>query len=1102
MSFFDTIFEVEKHKTHSIIGLTKELKCIYLYELLIKEKQSIILLASSLYEANNFYQSIQKYTDDVLLFPMDDFLTSEALAISPELKITRLETLNNLILQGPKIVVTNLMGYLRYLPSPELFKQKAINLKVNQDYPTNKLIEDLYLLGYTRETIINKTGEVAIRGFIVDIFPNNVADPVRIEFWGDSIESIRIFDVDTQLTKEKINDLVIYPNTEFLVGAKSDNFDQKNITKYGPVFSLNNYLNNPLVVYEDYNQIKMSNELLIDEVFNYNVSINGSKDQTYMHNLTNIVPTSQLYLNSFDNIIIGVKSTETFKTHEIEPFIGTTDAINKRLNDYLKESKVVVVSVSNRYKINKIMDTLDNENLFITNENEIYPNKINLIIKDINEGFIYDNYMVISEREIFDKKDITSTYKTNFKMGTKVRDITKLNIGDYVVHSVHGIGRYNGIKTISKNSLDKDYLQVEYHGGDKLYIPVEKIDYITKYSTADGAVPKINRLGSIEWQKTKLRVRKKIEDIAEDLLKLYAEREAKEGFAFAKDDENQIAFEKEFPYVETIDQIKVIDEIKNDMESSQPMDRLLCGDVGFGKTEVAFRAMFKAVLSGKQAMFLCPTTILSKQHYNNAIERFKSFPINIAILNRFSTPKEVKRAINGIKLGNIDILIGTHRLLSKDVEFKNLGLLVVDEEQRFGVKHKEKVKQMKTNIDVLTLSATPIPRTIQLSLAGIRSLSLIETPPVNRYPIQTYVLAENNQIIKDAIYKELSRHGQIFILYNSIDKMHSKMAEISRLVPDARVISANGRMPKSEIENVMIKFTNREYDVLLCTTIIETGIDIPSVNTLIIIDADNFGLSQLYQIRGRVGRSNKIAYCYLMYKPGKTLTEIAVKRLKVIKDFTELGSGFAIAMRDLSIRGAGDILGSEQAGFIDTVGIELFLKMLNEEISRLRGIPIDDQEEPDDLQPLIDVATSIDNTYVMDEELKIEIHKKINQINSFESLQIIKAEIEDRFGAINEAMLIYMYQEWFEKMARKLNINKINQTKNFIEIMLDKEITNHINGEKLFIETTKISRMFRFSMKYGRLTITLDTVKLDKHFIYYLIDFLAVLDKSTKKPTS
>ena len=565
-----------------------------------------------------------------------------------------------------------------------------------------------------------------------------------------------------------------------------------------------------------------------------------------------------------------------------------------------------------------------------------------------------------------------------------------------------------------------------------------------------------------------------------------------------KDDENQVLFESEFPFNETNDQLKATEEIKKDMESIKPMDRLLCGDVGFGKTEVAFRAIFKAILSGKQVAYLCPTTILSNQQYNNAIERFKTFPVRIEILNRFVTAKKTKEILEDLKEGKIDLLIGTHRLLSKDVVFKNLGLLVIDEEQRFGVKHKEQIKQIRNNIDVLTLSATPIPRTLQMSMMGIRNLSLIETPPTNRYPVQTYVLEENDSIIKSAIYKELARNGQVFILYNYVSDIENKKNELQKLLPDVKIKFAHGRMNKKELEDVMISFINKEFDVLLCTTIIETGIDIPSANTLIIIDADHFGLSQLYQIRGRVGRSNKIAYCYLMYNKGKSLSDVATKRLNVIKEFTELGSGFSIAMRDLSIRGAGDILGSEQAGFIDTIGIDLYLQMLDEEIKKIKGLPIKEISKQDE-RPLLDIETTIDDNYVDDTDLKIEIHKKINEIDSYDKLLKIKTEIEDRFGKISDNLLIYMHEEWFEKLAKKLNINQIRQTPNFIEVTLPKEITDNLNGELFFKEVSSLSRMFRFSKKHDNIIVTLDIIKLDKHFIYYLIDLLKILDKTIKR---
>ena len=1094
MTFLDKIFLNTNEQ--ELIGLNNELKSLYIYQKFKNENNSIILVTSNLHEAGQIYNSLTHYTNKVWFFPMDDFITSEAIAVSPEFKITRLEAMNSIINEEKSIIITNLMGYLRYLPSKEKFKNSQIKLKIGDTINLDNLIEKLFNLGYKRETTVNMTGEIAVRGYVIDIFPINSDNPIRIEFWGDEIDSIRTFNIDSQLTLSKINEINIFPNTETLLEKYNFEAKHREMQYEKNITNIAGYLNNPITIYNNYHSLMINYDLLLEEMLNYSISINLHPNTKYMFDFEKIQDKNAIIFEEFHNQKNNTKS-KIFTKVDIEPFPKDKKQINDRLNTYLKTGKLVIICLNNRYQINKLIEFLENNNLTYTNENEIFKNKINLIIKKLSSGFITNDYIVITEKELFNRQKENS-YKTKFKYGTRIKDITKLEIGDYVVHGIHGIGRYDGLKTIIKNGLKKDYLTITYRDNDKLYIPVEKLDLITKYSSGDIAIPKLNKLGSHEWQKTKAKARKHAEDIAEDLLKMYAIRESKKGFAFDKDGPEQIAFEKEFEHEETKDQLRVTEEIKKDMESDKPMDRLLCGDVGYGKTEVAFRAIFKAIISGKQAAILCPTTILSSQHYQNAIQRFKSFPVDIAILNRFVSPKEVKETLEKLEKGQIDLLIGTHRILSDDVKFKDLGLLVIDEEQRFGVKHKEKIKEYKNNIDVLTLSATPIPRTLQMSIAGIRSLSLIETPPIDRYPIQTYVLAENKQIIKDAIYKEIARNGQIFILYNKVANIDIQKMEIQRLVPEAKIGVAHGQMNKNDLEQVMIDFTNKKYDILLCTTIIETGIDIESANTLIIIDADHFGLSQLYQIRGRIGRSNKIAYCYLMYAPNKILSEVATKRLKVIKDFTELGSGFAIAMRDLSIRGAGDILGSQQAGFIDSIGIELFMQMVNEEINKLKG-KTQKEEETKDTPPLIDVSTTIEDKFVEDEELKIEIHKKICNIDSYESLNKIKNELEDRFGKLSDDLIIYMHEELFEKEAKKLNINNIRQTKNSIEITLDKELTNKIDGETLFFETTNLSRMFRFSMKLEKLVITLDTIKLDKHFIYYLLDLLKIIEKSIKK---
>lgn len=1065
----------------NIVGLNSELKAMYCYELLKKKNKGFLVVTNSLYEANTLYQYINNYTEKVLLFPMDNFLTSEVLASSPELKIKRIETMIELSKNNNYIVITNLMGYLKYLPDKHSFLNGILDLKAGMTFNFNKLVESLVELGYEKETLVEKTGDFAVRGFVIDIYPVSMENPVRLEFFDDEIESIRIFDVNTQLSLKKLDQIYVYPNTDNIIVNSTQNSNVRD------------FLDSDLTVFNDYDEIKLGYEETLNEIVEYNISQGLEKDKKYMFSLEELFPGKYINFVSFDNLNLSNK--KIYEVKDFDNFFKDKLELNNTLKKYIKNKKTIIICLDNRYQLTNLEAILDNDNIIVTNEDEIFDNKINLIIKKINDSFECENYIIISSRHIFNTKDKNIKYKSNFRIGTKIKNIDKLNPGDYIVHYAHGIGRYLGLTTLNKNGLKKDYLQIEYKDGDKLYIPVEKIELITKYSSGDGIVPKLNKLNGTEWQKTKLRVKKKVESIAGDLIKLYAERENTQGFAFVKDDKNQLEFENEFEFTPTEDQLKASEEIKHDMERIVPMDRLLCGDVGYGKTEVAFRAIFKAVLSGKQVAFLCPTTILSNQHYKNALERFKNYPINIALLNRFVSAKETTKILEGLKEGKIDVVFGTHKLLNDQISYKDLGLLIIDEEQRFGVKHKERIKQIKSNIDVLTLSATPIPRTLQMSMSGIKNLSVIETPPVDRLPVQTYVLSENNQIIKDAIHKELARQGQVFILYNKINNMDEKIHEIQKLVPEARITSAHGQMDKTDLENIMMAFINKESDVLICTTIIETGIDIPNVNTLIVIDADRFGLSQLYQLRGRVGRSNRIAYCYLMYNKHKILSEVAEKRLKAIKEFTELGSGFAIAKRDLSIRGAGDILGSEQSGFIDSVGIDMFMKLLDDEINRQKGIVTPETNESETL-PLIEVTTNISDNYVKEDDLKIYIHKLINNINNIDELNDVQNQLEDRFGKLNEDIIIYMYEELFEKKAKKLGIKDIKQNKNNIEIWLPLDLTNKIKIDDLFINLSKVSRKFRFGMRFKRLVITLDIVNLDKHFIYYLIDLLNILEKA------
>ncbi len=1098
MNFFEQLMNIEIKKSMGIYNTIDEFFCLFLNKISRETNKNILMVVNSIYEANKLYNSLIDYHKNTYLFPMDDFLTSEALAISPDLMINRLETINKILENDNSIVITNLTGYLRFLPLKEDYQKSIISLEVGNTIEPKSLINKLVSIGYTRDTIVNKTGEFASRGYIVDIFPIAEDNPIRIEFFDDEIESIRYFDPDNQKSISESKKVIIRPFSEFLTtkNVLEEQFNkQKYLPNYEKITNISNYLENCITIFKDYEQLETSYLNILEETIEFRREKDIEFKGNYMHEFNKLDVEYPIYYYSLNNLSANdnVSKMYDLNVKTINNFGENSERINEFINKQINDNKTVLICLK-KYQIRSIKKHL-NMKLVDSYFDNIKLNQVNIIENELTKGFIYKDFVVLTANELFKNIEKKNKYTTKYKYSATIDDLNKLSVGDYVVHNIHGIGIYNGIKTLTLNDITKDYLEILYQGTDKIYIPVEKIEYLTKFSGREGVKPKLNKLGGTEWQKTKARIRTKVTDIAERLIKLYAERESRKGFAFSPDCDLSIDFENDFQHDLTIDQKRAIAQIKEDMESSVPMDRLLCGDVGFGKTEVAFVAAFKSILDSKQVLFLCPTTILSKQHYDNALTRFQNFPVNIALLNRFTTPKEVNRIVTGLKEGTIDMVIGTHRLLSDDIKLKDLGLLIIDEEQRFGVAHKEKIKEYKTNIDVLTLTATPIPRTLQMSLVGIRSLSLIETPPINRYPIQTYVVEENKQILREAIYKELSREGQVFILYNRVQSIKEFAARIHNIVPDARICIAHGQMNKTELEDTIYKFVNYEYDILICTTIIETGIDIPNVNTLIIMDADRFGLSQLYQIRGRVGRSDKFAYAYLMYQPFKSLTETAVKRLNVIKEFTELGSGFSIATRDLSIRGAGDILGSEQAGFIDSVGIDLYLKILNEEVEKINtGITEEEEEETDSFKPLIEVTTHIDDNYVSDEELKIEIHKKINSIDSENKFNEIKAELEDRFGKLDEDLIVYMYEEWFEKLAKKLKISNIHQNKNSIELVFPEEVVSKIDTEEIFMDAFEVTNMFRFKSKGTNLIIILDIIKLEKHPIYYLVDLLNKID--------
>ncbi len=1045
MKFLDNYFKYEIGV--EISGLTEQLNIFYLLKLYEKYDRNIIVLTSSLYEANKIYNLLSNYLENSLIFPMDDFLSSMIVASSPELKYKRLETLDKLKSKNKYIIVTNLMGYLKFLPSKNVDNSIVINK--GEEIKRDNLVNSLVNLGYHIDSLVTASGEISVRGFIVDIYPIDEAHPIRVEFDGNMIESIRYFDENTQLSCGNKDSITIKAIDEMV----SENND-----------SLFNYANNPIVVYIDKSQIDATYKKLVEDIFDYKT--NNNVESKLMYDIDDIDDKDKIFVNLFETskYNIGAKSIENYNQN-----------FEKLVNDYnsfKKSGKEIYFYLSNEKQACKIKELISDANI---------------VLKFIGNGFILDKYVVIGENDIEKVNHQVNNYKNNFHIGKRIKDFNQLEKGDYVVHVAHGIGVYNGITTLTIKGAKKDFLTINYAGSDKIYVPVEKITTIYKYTGKDGSIPKINKLGSPNWEKTKKYVASKVKDISADLIKLYKERINLRKIPY-KDFVEEEEFAYSFKYDLTKDQQKSINDINNDLKSDIPMDRLLCGDVGFGKTEVALRAMFKTVLNNHQVMYLCPTTILSKQQYTVAKNRFKDYAIEIALLNRHVTTAHAKKIIEDFKNGKIDILFGTHRILSDDVKAKDLGLLVVDEEQRFGVTHKEKIKSLKKDVNVLTLSATPIPRTLKMALSGLRDLSVIDTPPVNRYPVQTYVVAEDDLLIKDAIYKEMSRNGQIFILYNKVDSISKYASHIKDLVPDAKITFAHGKMDKNELDNIMTSFINFEYDILICTTIIESGIDIPNVNTLIIHNAENFGLSQLYQIRGRVGRSDKIAYAYLMYEKNKVLNELSIKRLNSIKEFTELGSGYRIAMRDLSLRGAGDIFGASQAGFVDSVGISLYMKMIEDEIKRQQGECV--YEDEDDSQSLINVTTHISDSYVNDEDIKIEIHQKINEIDSYEKLLLVKTELEDRFGKITDEMLVYMYEEWFEKIANKFGIKKVLQTDRYVEVTLPEEISKNVKGDKLLIEAMSLTKYFNIKYFNKQIIITLYINNLEKHFIFYLVTLL------------
>ena len=838
--------------------------------------------------------------------------------------------------------------------------------------------------------------------------------------------------------------------------------------------SLLNYIDKPILYLSHYSNILENYKLYIEELFFYNKELfeeGRSLLKLKLHyDINDVIKGDKVYSELFKSKDKQIP----FNAREVNSLYQSETQLIKELGGYARLSKVLII-LSNDMHYHNIMDLLERHNLtytLVNDQDDLYPG-INITKGTLGCGIelLDEGLVIITEKELYDQVPAKKKAYVKYKNAKVLQRFDELNVGDYIVHDTHGIGQYLGIKTLEVQGVHRDYLYISYRGNDTLYVPVEQFKLIRKYTSAHGKIPKVNKLGSTDWQKTKQRIKNKVDDLADELIALYSKRLVQKGFAFMPDTPLQESFENEFPYELTPDQQQATKEIKADMEQPRPMDRLLCGDVGFGKTEVALRAAFKAIASEKQVALLCPTTILSSQHYHTVEQRFRNFPVNFALLNRFTTAKEVTRIKEGLKDGTIDMVIGTHKILNNAIKFKDLGLLIIDEEQRFGVRQKEKIKEYKETIDVLTLSATPIPRTLQMSLMGVRSLSQIETPPTNRLPVQTYVMEKNPTIVKQVIERELSRDGQVFYLYNRTSSIERVANEIALKIPGARVGIGHGQMHKDDLEDVMIKFTNKEYNVLVCTTIIETGIDIPNANTLIIEDADRFGLSQLYQIKGRVGRSDRNAYAYLLYRANKQMNEEATKRLTAIKEFTQLGSGYKIAMRDLSIRGAGDILGGQQAGFIDTVGFDMYMKILMESVDEKQG-----KKEKEEVPALnVNVDGYIPNDYVNTDLEKLELYQRLDKVQNFTELQAIKEELNDLYGKLPKSVNTLVEKREFDLIMNENSFDKMKEEKNLVEVYLSREFSDKLDGEKLFMMLTPYRK--KISITYTNKQIVIKFLK-------------------------
>ncbi|MBF6626043.1 transcription-repair coupling factor [Aerococcaceae bacterium zg-BR9] len=1132
-----------------VTGLDDSARAVLWAQLFRENPRQLLIVEPVATRLTQLVEDLQALLPDVPVvhFAVEESMALEFSFASYDNQMMRVEALSALASGEPCVVITSGLGLRKRLTPLEIWKEAQLQLSVGTEIERFELEKRLNYLGYSRETMVQSPGEYSIRGSIVDFYPLNLPYPVRVDFFDTEVDSIRYFDAETQASIENIDYVRVLPVKDLLFSleeqkrllpklrddlikrtAKMNDESLEQIVKRRMEDHLDRLMEGEglhhATAYLEY--VDARGTTLIDYLSSEGVLIVNELDRVQNRERQafeedhfwieqevmkgDLLPGLSIKLSAID----AIKQAEqaTVYCSVIQRGLGNLAfrAIHhvhfRSMNQFFNQMPVVKAEVDHwlhqDHLIQVVMPTIEEARKVVRlfEENEITPTiiqeanqpieqAVNVVVGQLANGFELPlmKWVVLTEKELFNQVKRRVARQQNLSNAERIKSYNELEIGDYVVHINHGIGKYTGIDTIEINGVHRDMLAIVYQENARILIPVDQIHLLQKYVASEAKAPKLNKLGTTEWAKTKRKIATKIEDIADELIELYAKRESQRGYAFSKDTPEQEMFENAFAYVETQDQLRSAQEIKADMEKIRPMDRLLVGDVGYGKTEVAMRAAFKAVMDGKQVAFLVPTTILAQQHYNSLVERFADFPVNIGMLSRFVTKKQQAETIEKLALGQLDIVVGTHRVLSKDITFSDLGLLVVDEEQRFGVRHKERLKQLKSQVDVLTLTATPIPRTLHMSMIGVRDLSVIETPPSNRFPVQTYVMERNDGAIKSAIERELARGGQCFYLYNRVATIEQRANEIAELVPDARIAVAHGRMTEVQLETVLIDFIQGMYDILVTTTIIETGVDIPNANTLFIDMADHMGLSTLYQLRGRVGRTNRVAYAYLMYEPFKQLSEVSEKRLQAIQEFTELGSGFKIAMRDLSIRGAGNLLGKQQSGFIDSVGFDLYSQMLKEAVDMKRGLSRHkDSAASDSIEWDLLVDAYIPSTYIEDERQKIAIYKAIQRIESEEEYRKVQDELIDRFGEFPDEVADLLEIALIKYYGLSAGIIRIRQKADKVHIDFNEQMTSKLQGVKIFEAMQDIPVKTQVAVNEGELRVTLNIKGLtaDKWLAY------------------